>query len=66
MIEKGEKFGFLAVVLGQQKYGTVIGNTAVKWDTLEDPGGYEKSIQAKDSLFDWRNGEKKHARKVIE
>ena len=52
MIEKGKKVVFLVVVLGQQKYGTVIGNLAVKRDTPEDPGGYDEFIQAKDSLFD--------------
>ena len=51
------KFGFLVVVLGQQEYGSVIGNPAVKWDTPADHRGYNKSIQAK--------GKKKHARIVI-
>ena len=66
MVEKRKKFRFLIVVLGKHKYGTVIGNPAVTWATPEDPGGYEESIQAKESLFDKSKCKKKHARKVIE
>ena len=65
MVEKRKKFGFLIVVLGKNKYGTVIGNLAVAWTMPEDPGGYDKSIQAKDSLFDCSKREK-HAQTVIE
>ena len=66
MVKKGKKFGFLVLVLGQQKYGAVIGNPAVKWDTLEDPGGSDEYIQSKDLSFDQSEGKKKHARKVID
>ena len=66
MVGKGCKFGFLEVVLGRQKYGTVIGNPTVKWIMLEDPRGYDKTIQSKDTSFDQSKGEKNHAREVIE
>ena len=66
MVEKGCKYGFLVVVLGKNKYGTVIGNLAVEWTTSVNPRGYDESIQAKDSSFDQSKGEKRHARKVIE
>ena len=52
MVEKGRKFDFLRVVLGCQKYGMAIRNPAVWWDTLEDPRGYNKTIQAKDFSID--------------
>ena len=65
VVEMGRRFCFIVVVLGHQKYGIVIGNLAVWWETPEDPGGYDKTIQAKDSSFDQSKGEKKHARKVI-
>ena len=66
VVERGREFGLLVVVLGSQKYGMVIGNLAVQWDTSEDPGVYDKTIQAKDSSFNHNKWEKKHARKVIE
>ena len=52
MVEKGCKYGFLVVELGKTKYGTVIGNATVQLMTPKDPGGYNKTIQAKDSSFD--------------
>ena len=33
---------------------------------VEDPGGYNQTIQAKDTAFDRSKSEKKHARQVIE
>ena len=66
VVEKGKKIEFLVVVLGKHKGGMVIGNPAVAWTTLEDPGGYNESIHAKDFLFDQSNGKKKHAGKEIE
>ena len=54
------------MILGQQKYEAVIGSPLVKWDTPEDPGDYNKSIQAKDLLFNGSSGEKKYARRAIE
>ena len=65
VVEKGRKFCFLVVVLGQQKYRAVIGNPAEWWDTPEDPRRYDETIQAKDLSFNWSKGGKKHLRKVI-
>ena len=62
MIEKWQKYGFLVVVLGWTKYGTVIGNLTVQMISLEDPRGYDEAIQPKDSSFDQSKGKKKHAR----
>ena len=64
LIKKGRKHGFL--VLGQKQYGTVIGNEEVLWTTAEDLGGYDDTIQAKDTAFDRSKSKKKYARKVIE
>ena len=65
MVEKGQKYGFLVIVLGQSKYGTAICNPTVNWITPKDPGGYEKTIQEKDSSFERSKKEKKHAGQVI-
>ena len=61
LVKKGHKYGFLVVVLGRTKYGTVIGNLTVQWTSSEDPGCYDKIIQLKVSSFDHSKGEKKHA-----
>ena len=54
------------MVLRKYKYDIINSNLVVIWATSEDPGGYNKSIHAKDSLFDQSKGEKKYTRKVIE
>ena len=66
LIESGRKYGFLVLVLGQKQYGMVIGNEEVNWTTPEDLGGYDDTIQAKDTAFDQNKSKKKHARQVIE
>ena len=66
IVEKGFKSGFLVIVIGGVKERTVIGNHAVEWTNLKDSGGYDKTIQTKDSSFDRSRGEKKHARRLIE
>ena len=45
LVEKGRNYGFLVVVLGKNKYGTIIGNRAVEWKTPKDSGDNE-TIQA--------------------
>ena len=42
------------------------GNEWLQLETPEDLSGYDDSIQAKDTAFDWSKSEKKHARKLIE
>ena len=59
MVEKEYKYGLLILLLEQPKYGNVIGNPMVQWTTCEDPGGFDDTIQAKDSAFDRSKGEKK-------
>ena len=66
MVEKRCKYRLLVLVLGNNKYGTMVGNVAVQWTMPEDPQGYEKSIPAKDSSFNQSKKEKIHTRKIIE
>ena len=66
MVEKGWKYDFLVIVLGKTKYGTDIGNPTLQWTSPEDPCGYDKSIQPKDSSFDKCKSKKKHGCKDIE
>ena len=44
----------------------MIGNEHLQWETLEDPGRHDDSIQDKDAAFDLSKNEKKHARRLIE
>ena len=50
-IEKGQKCGFLLVVLGNTKYVTVIDNPTVQQTSPENKEGYDKAIHPKDSSF---------------
>ena len=66
IIEQGHKYGFLILILEKEQYGIVLGNECLKWETPEDPDGYDASIQAKDTAFDQSKSENKHARRLIE
>ena len=56
IVEKRRKYGLLTVVFGRVKYGTIIGNNAVEWTNLEDPGGYNETVQVQDLSFDRSKG----------
>ena len=43
-----------------------MGKERLKWETPEDLGGYDNTIQAKDTTFDQSKSEKKHVGKLIE
>ena len=64
LIEKGQKHGFLVVVLGRAKYGTVIGKLTVQLTSPEDPGSFDKTSQLKDSSFDCSKGEKSTSKRL--
>ena len=66
MIEQKHKYGFLSWILGKEQYGREIGNERLQWETPEDLGWYNDSIQAKNMAFDWSKSEKKHARRLLE
>ena len=65
LVDKGHKYGFLVLVLGQTQYGKVIGNEAVQWTTSEYPRGYNENIQAKDMAFNRSKIEKKMKEKLL-
>ena len=44
MIEQGQKYGFLILILGKEQYRRVIGNERLQWKNPEDPGRYDDSI----------------------
>ena len=66
IFEKGQKYGFFVMVLRRAKCGTVIGNLMVQSTSLENTGGYDETIQSKDSSFNGSEGKKEHAKRVIE
>ena len=58
MVETGQKYGFLILVLGQSKYGNVTGKPNFQWTIPKDLGRYDDAIQVKDSAFVRSKGEK--------
>ena len=62
MVEQGHKYGFLILILVKEQYWRVIGNEHLQWKNPEDLGGYNDSIQAKDTAFDWS---KSDARRLL-